>query len=120
MVLQNGSFHVVETVDATGDESSFRKTITEIAMSALILERARMKFGEPGTNSKLVYVASSFLEKIARPSLDAAEHQGAELVNWSSTEDRISLIRSFSALAIRISKNKKIDIVAPQGKDFFH
>jgi hypothetical protein len=78
MVLQNGSFHVVETVDATGDESSFRKTITEIAMSALILERARMKFGEPQIQNWFTLRLVSLRKLHVRP----LTQQSIKELNW--------------------------------------
>jgi hypothetical protein len=63
------------------NEDSLRKAISEIGVAALVLERARMKFGDDQTHAKLVYSASLLLEKIARPSLDAAAHQGTQLIN---------------------------------------
>ena len=121
MILRNGVFHVIETVDASGDEHGFRKAITEIAMSALVLERARMKFGESETKARLVYQASSALEKIATPSLDAAEHQGAlTLINWLSINDRNSFVKTISSLATPLADKKKKDLIAPYGGDLFH
>jgi len=104
LVLKNGAMHVVETVDASGDESSLRKAIGEIGTAALVLERARMKFGERETKSRLVYVASPTLERIARPSLEAAENQGAEIVNWSSSDERTKFIHSLASLATPIER----------------
>ncbi len=79
LALKNGSMHFVETVDASGDAESPRKALGDIGISALVLERARMKFGDKNTTTRLVYNASPSLEKIARPSLEAAEHQGSTL-----------------------------------------
>jgi hypothetical protein len=120
MILRNGVFHVIETVDASGDEHGFRKAITEIAMSALVLERARMKFGESETKARLVYQASSALEKVATPSLDAAEHQGAQLINWLSVDDRNSFVKTISSLATPLADKKKKDLIAPYRGDLFH
>jgi len=101
-VLRNGAMHIVETVDASNEEASLRRAISDIAVSALVLERGRMKFGDSKTNSVLVYNASSSIEKIAKPSLDAAEHQGANLVNWASATQRAKFINSLSMLATPI------------------
>lgn len=99
LVLKNGIYHVVETVDASGDESSFKKAVAEIAVSALVIERARMRFGNDATKARLVYSTSASLERLARPSLDAAEHQGIELVNWASGSDRSKFIHTIAPLA---------------------
>ncbi|RUT97952.1 DUF3037 domain-containing protein [Mesorhizobium sp. USDA-HM6] len=99
LVLRNGAFHVFETVDASGDEASFRKAVSEIAISALVIERAKMKFGEKTTKARLIYSTSAALEKLARPSLDAAAHQGVELVNWASSADRNNFLGTVSPLA---------------------
>lgn len=98
LVLQNGAMHVIETVDASGDEDSLRKTVGEIGIAALVLEQARMKFGSD-TKARLVYNASIALEQVARPSLEAAAHQGAELVNWANAEERERFVHSISSLA---------------------
>ena len=102
LVLKNGKMHVVETVDASGEMDSLRKAISEIGVSALVLERARMRFGEKNTEARLVYSASSALEKIVMPSLDAAVHQGATLTNWESNDDRRKIINTLSSLATPI------------------
>jgi hypothetical protein len=112
LVLQNGSYHVVETVDATGRNESVRRAIGDIGIAALVLERARMKFGDDKTKAKLVFNASSALENAARPSLDAAAHQGAELFNWASVEDRSRLLRSLSSLATPFVKSSQREIIA--------
>lgn len=104
LALKNGAMHIIETIDASGDELSLKKAIGEIGTAALVLERARMKFGENKTKARLVYVASPTLERIARPSLDAAEHQGAEIVNWNSADDRGKFIHSLASLATPIEK----------------
>jgi DUF3037 family protein len=106
LVLRNGAVHVVETVDATGSEGALRKAIGDIGISALVLERARMKFGDK-THARLVYNASSALENVARPSLDAAAHQGAELTNWGSANDRHKFIHALASLATPIEANRR-------------
>jgi hypothetical protein len=98
-VLQNGAMHVFETVDASADDASLRKVVSDIAVSALVLEQARMTFGENSTKARLIYEASSAVERQAQPSLMAAQHQGAELVNWSSADDRRSLLSRLATLA---------------------
>jgi hypothetical protein len=113
MVLRNGAYHIVETVDASGDEHSFRKTVTDIAVSALVLERARMHFGDNSTKGRLVYTASSVLERVARPSLDAAQNQGAELINWESASDRNSFIHELCSMATPVENKKKKMFVSP-------
>ncbi|WP_315747567.1 MULTISPECIES: DUF3037 domain-containing protein [unclassified Bradyrhizobium] len=107
LILKNGTFHVVETVDALGDESSFRKAIADIGIAALVLERARMKFGREKTSARLVYEASSSLERIAMPSLEAAAHQGAQLVNWASASERGRFVHYLSSLAVPIRRKPK-------------
>lgn len=120
LVLQNGAYHVVETVDASGNEHAFRRAVSEIAVSALVLERARMRFGEDVTKARLVFTASTVLERVARPALDAAEHQGTELINWESRDDRERFIHSLSSLAIPIEAKRKARFVSPSGGDLFH
>ena len=107
LALRNGAMHIVETADATGEQDALRKAVAEIAVSALVLERARMKFGENETKTKLVYSASSSIEKAAIPSLDAAAHQGTELVNWLSAHDRERFINSLSSLAEPVPRKRK-------------
>lgn len=121
LVLKNGIYHVIETVDASGDEHSFRKAISDIAVSALVLERARMKFGETQTASRVVYKASGALERVARPSLDAAAHQGSELVNWESLEERRKLLMTLVSLATPLEdKKKRKRPLISSGGDLFH
>ena len=98
-VLKNGAMHVFETVDASFEEISLRKVVTDIAVSALVLEQARMTFGENSTIARLVYDASSVIERHAEPSLLAAQHQGTELVNWASVDDRRSFLVQLTKLA---------------------
>lgn len=108
LVLKNGAYHVVETVDASTDDDSrfLRKTIGEIGIAALVLETARMKFGEKETSARLVYAASPNIEKAARPSLEAAHHQGATLVNWLSADERNRFVHELSSLASPVQRKK--------------
>jgi hypothetical protein len=99
-VLKNGAMHVMETVDASGDEFAPRRIVSDIAVSALVLEQSRMTFGENGTTTRIIYEASAAAERIAMPSLSAAAHQGADLVNWASQDDRVRLMATLSTLAM--------------------
>lgn len=99
-VLKNGSMHVVETIDAAVSDVSPRKIVTDIALSALVLEQARISYGDSETRAKLIYDASASIEAIAMPSLYAAAHQGAELVNWQSRDDRNRFLSHLASLAI--------------------
>jgi len=98
-VLKNGAMHVMEAVDASSDVSSLKRVVADIAVSALVLEQARMKYGERKTQSRLIYEASSAIEALATPSLETAANQGSELVNWASHEDRRKLLISMGELA---------------------
>ena len=109
LVLKNGMMHIFETVDASTEEHTLRKVIADIAVSALVFEQARMTFGETETKTKLVYQASSRMESIATPALHVAEHQGAELINWESDDDRLKFIYDVSSLAIPIPDNRAKD-----------
>lgn len=106
LVLKNGKMHIFETVDASSEEVTARKAITDIAVSAMVLEQARIKFGERETKARLIYEASSSVEHAARTCLDAAAHQGAELINWASTSDRLRLISSITSLATPIESRR--------------
>jgi hypothetical protein len=107
LVLQNGMMHVVETIDASGDEGSLHKAIVGISVAALVLERARMRFGKDRTNARLVYSTSASLERIAQPSLDVAHCQGAELVNWASADDRSKFIHALASLATPTERKRR-------------
>lgn len=100
LLLKNGCMHVIETVDAQAEDVSVRKLVSDIAVSALVLEQARMTFGADQTTGRLVYSASATNEDIAKPSLLAAEHQGAKLINWASHDDRLRLISDIIKLAV--------------------
>jgi hypothetical protein len=106
LVLKNGALHVIETVDASSEDEQARRAISDIAVAAIVMERARMKFGEKETLARLVYQASASLEKATRPALDAASHQGAELINWSSVSDRQKFIHSIASLANPLVKGR--------------
>lgn len=106
LALQNGVMHIFETVDAFSDETPARKIISDIAISALVFEQARMRFGEQ-TTSRLIYHASSTVERITSPALSAAEHQGAELINWDSFSDRQKLIGLVSNLATPFESRRR-------------
>ncbi len=107
LVLKNGLFHVVETVDITRDEGSLRRAISEVGVSALILEQARMLFGASQTKARLVYLASAYAERHARPALEVAQHQGCQLLNWASADDQASLME-LAALATPLLPTRSI------------
>lgn len=117
--LKNGVMHIVETVDATGDEHKIRQVVSLIGVSALVLQRAKMNFGE-NTARRLVYTASPLMESIARPSFEAAHDQGIQLTNWASADDRRKLVYGLSSLASPIvPKGKKAKAVAFGGGERF-
>jgi hypothetical protein len=99
LVLRNGAMHVVETIDASGDEDSPHRAISNIGIAVLVLERARMEFGKRKTRARLVYNASASLEKIALPSLKVAEHQDAILTNWASEDERRQFVDALASQA---------------------
>lgn len=107
LILKNGSMHVIQTADAVISEASPRRMIASIAISALVFEQARMGFGDQNTRSRLIYRASGALENTISPSLEAAEHQGAKLINWESRDDRNRFIVELSSLAQPIPKSNK-------------
>lgn len=98
LLLKNGAFHVVQTIDASQSERS-RRAIQEIGIAALVFEQARIKFGDLETKPRLVYSATANMENSISPALHAAEHQGADLVNWDSRDDRTRFIVDISSLA---------------------
>lgn len=99
LLLKNGAMHVMEIVDASISETPVKRAVANIAVSALVFEQARMTFGDEKTSSKLIYHASPAIESSLTPSLMAAEHQGATLVNWASDDQKLSLISELAALA---------------------
>lgn len=108
LLLKNGSMHVVQTVDASHIERA-KKAIQEIGVSALVFEQARIKFGDHQTSPRLVYSASSQLENSISPALYAAEHQGAELINWESQDQRTRFVVDMSSLAEPTTGQKSAD-----------
>lgn len=106
LVLKNGHLHVIETIDAALEVETLRRAVSDVAVSALILERARMTFGPEFTRGRIVYSASSTLENAMKPSLDAAAHQGAELINWESRLDRSAFLEDLVSLATPIASDK--------------
>lgn len=98
-LLKNGAMHVVQTVDASPEDTPVRRTVADIAISALIFEQLRMVYGDSNTQSRLIYRARSASEMLITPALLAAERQGASLINWESRNDRIRFIVELSSLA---------------------
>ncbi len=107
LVLRNGAMHVVETIDASGYEDSLHRAISNIGIAALVLERARMEFGDKQTKARLVYNASASLEKIALPSLKVAERQGAILTNWASADERGQFVHALASLATPVERKRR-------------
>lgn len=106
-VLKNGQFHVIETVDAARESLSPKTVVANVAVSALTIEQAKIKFGEAATQGRLVYQASAETETAARSALSAAEHQGIELVNWASGDDQRRLLSHIASLAQPMPKKSK-------------
>lgn len=99
LALKNGAMHIIETVDASSEDEAARTAIAGVGVAALVLERARMRFGESQTKARLVYSASAMLEKVTAPALEAAHNQGAELINWHSQGDRGKFLAEINTLA---------------------
>jgi hypothetical protein len=97
--LQNGALHVIKTVDVQAETTSLKKVVQDIAVSALVLETARVSYGHDNVRGRIIYSANSYNESLALPSLETAAHQGAELINWSSADDRRKFIDHLSDLA---------------------
>ena len=111
-VLKNGSMHVIETVDASAESVTVRKLVADVAVAALVLEQARMSYGEENTKSRLVYDLSATVEKAANSSLLVVENQGADLFNWSSDDDRRRLIESMKIFAVPyLTKRQKSEAI---------
>jgi hypothetical protein len=106
-VLRNGAMHVVESIDVSSENVSLHRALVDIAMSALTFEHARIEFSNQEVKPRLVYQASVEVENSLRPSLYAAEHQGAEIVNWSSQDDRNKLLVELSSLASSFDERKR-------------
>lgn len=107
LLLKNGAMHVVETVDAFADEAPLRRMISDVAISALVFEQARMTFGEDDTQAQLIYRASATLEPAITPSLLVAEHQGAQLINWESGDDQRRFLSYLAMLAEPVDRSRK-------------
>ena len=107
-VLKNGAMHIIETVDAAGENVTARKVVSDIALSALTIEQARITYGEAETIGRLVYQASAQTEGLANSALLAAEHQGIELLNWASGDDQRRLLTTVSSLAQPVPKGRKL------------
>lgn len=98
--LQNGAMHILETVDASAETISLQRYLYEIAMSSFTFEHARIAFEGQLIKPRLVYEASAVFEHALAPSLYAAQHQGAELINWKSEQDRLALLEQLERLAV--------------------
>ncbi|MBO9602100.1 MAG: DUF3037 domain-containing protein [Novosphingobium sp.] len=105
-VLQNGAMHVVESVDASTETATVQRSLYEIAMSTLTFEHARINFENRHVKPRLIYNSSLEIEKALAPSLYAAQHQGAEIVNWASEKDRMQFLATFSSLADSTDEQK--------------
>lgn len=97
--LKNGKMHVIESIDASSMDSSITRAVSHIAVSALVFEQARMTHGNRATETQLIYKASAALETALTPSLSAAEHQGASLINWESDSDKDRFVSKIVSLA---------------------
>ena len=106
LLLRNGAMHVVQTVDASHSDHA-RRAIQEIGISALVFEQARIQFGGNCTRPRLVYAACASMENSISPALHAAEHQGANLINWESRDDRTRFIVDMSSLAEPVEEQKR-------------
>ncbi len=106
-VLKNGAMHIIETVDAASENSSAVTIMKNIGLAALTIEQARINYGEDDTRGRLVYQACPQTEMLATPGLLAAEHQGIELVNWSSLDDQRRLREVISSLAHALPRKSK-------------
>lgn len=105
-ILKNSAMHICEAVDLADENVSIAKSIKEIAMSALTFEHAKMAYEGMSVMPRLIYRASAQIEKVIGPSLAAVSHQGAELVNWESGEQRSTLIDNLSEAAVPYPRSK--------------
>lgn len=105
-VLRNGAMHIVESVDVS-ENVSLNRALLDIAMSALTFEHARIEFPNQAVKPRLVYQASAEFERFISPSLYAAQHQGAEIINWNSQDQRNALLVQFSLLAQSLDEGKR-------------
>jgi hypothetical protein len=120
MVLKNGQYHIMQSVDVSSDEHSARRVLAEIGISALVIERAKMKFGDQVIRGRLVYAANAKIERIATPALDAVEHQGAELINWNSAKDRSSFIQAIVDVSIPSGTRSRRRFASGEKGGLFH
>lgn len=108
MVLKNGAMHIMQTVDASHSERA-KSAIQEIGISSLVFEQARIQFGESSVKPRLIYRAGTLLEGAISPALIVAEHQGAQLINWESVDDRNKFIVDISSLAEVDSDQRRVN-----------
>lgn len=106
-VLKNGAMHVFETVDASSENSSPLSVAKNIGLSALTIEQARICYGNAVTVARLIYQATAQTEGLISPALHAAEHQGVELVNWSSGDDQRRLRMTVASLATPLPRKER-------------
>jgi len=104
LMLRNGYYHILETVDVIQDSISPKRVFSEIGFTTIVFEQAKMVYGDHQIVPRLIYQASAELESVAAPALAAVEHQGVELVNWESSNDRNRLIDILANLAATETK----------------
>lgn len=117
LLLKNGAMHVIQSVDASHIDRA-RKAIQEIGVSALVFEQARIKFGERHTSPRLIYSASAQLERALNPALNAAQHQGAELINWDSHDQRARFVVDMTSLAEPSGGQSSVNFGPIQGESW--
>jgi hypothetical protein len=103
-VLKNGAMHIFETVDASSEGLTPLSIAKSVGLSAITIEQARINYGDAVTVARLIYQATAQTETLITPALLAAEHQGAELINWSSSEDQRRLRVTIADLAVPLPK----------------
>lgn len=106
-VLRNGAMHVVESVDASSETISPHRALVDIAMSAMTFEHARIVYSGESVKPRLIYKASSEIEKVLSSSLYAAQHQGAEVINWESYDQRKKFLVTFTTLAHSLNEAER-------------
>lgn len=104
LLLRNGSYHVLETVDIIQDSATSDKVFKEVGKTTIVFENAKMIYGRDQTVPRLIYQASAELEDKAAPALAALNHQGIELVNWESQADRDRLVEILANLVLQDDK----------------
>ena len=118
--LKSAKYDVVEIVESIRENEGHRKLISDIALSNLVFEHTKLKFGRKNTNTKMIYFAAPNLENFARPSLDTVEKQGAALFNWSSHEDQKKFLKIMSEAAVPSFAEKSKDIIFNNNSFSFH